>query len=511
MTRTTAVMVSILLIMTVTLAACGGEQQVADDQHIIIATNNDPPTFDPAKSNDGASILVWNQIYDTLVAYDYENNELVPAIAEDWEAIDDTTVRFYIREGIKFHDGSELTAEDVAFSIDRLIDPDTASPAAYLLNVIEDITVDDEHTVTFTLQKPYAPTLYHFTHPSSSIVSKARVEAEGEDHFEEPMGTGVFKFESYSRGDRVVLVRNEDYWDGAPKPERVTIRIIPEDSTQVAEIEAGGVHVAFNIPTHEVARLEETPDVYIVESLGYGIVGLVLNLQREPLENVKVRQALNYAIDRTSIVEDVDSGFGQPASQLLAPTVFGHHPDLEPYPYDPDKSRELLAEAGYPDGFEASILVWNMDRYVRFAEVIQAQFADVGVDVELDVIEFGAALERGYEGDFDMTTMQWGTTTLDGDYTMYPLLHSDNWGQAGNWGCYSNEEVDELIYQAQVNPDPEVRLEAYQRASEIAFEDAAWVFSHHDFRAYAVHQTLKDVRIPVSYININLKDAYIGD
>lgn len=518
-TAVVVLLAAVALLGTVILGSgCAGRKEAGEgggkarvSKHIVLALGSDIKSLDPHKSNDGPSILTWHLMFNTLVNLDVEKRQVVPALAERWETPDPKTVRFHIRKGVKFHDGSPLTARDVEFSIKRLLDPATKSPAAYLLNVIDTIKADDDYTVTVTTKDPFAPILYHFTHPAASIVPEAVVKAKGEDFARSPVGTGPFKFVSYAKGDRVEFERNPDYWDGAPVPEKVTIRIIPEPSTQVAELESGGVHLAFNVPPQEVSRLRENKDLEVLAVMGWGVQGLIFNLERDPFKDVRVRQALNYALDKEAIVKHVEYGLGEPAAQILSPVVFGYNANLKPYPHDPAKAKQLLAEAGYPNGFETKILVWNMERFVRFAEAVQAQLAEVGVKAKLDVIEFGTALEMAYKGDFDITLMQWGTTTLDGDYSMYALMHSDSWGPEGNWGHYRNPEVDGLIMKARTSPDVKVREEAYQKASELILQDAPWIFSHHPMTAYAKRAALKDVKVPISYIYVDLLKGYVEE
>ncbi|MEW6524281.1 MAG: ABC transporter substrate-binding protein [Bacillota bacterium] len=513
------IVVAVCLLAAVALAVTGctrtapgpGQPEPKISKDIVLAMNTEIRTLDPHKSNDGPSILTWNFIYNTLVDLDIAKGTIVPALAESWTHPDETTIRFNLRRGVKFHDGTELKASDVVFSIKRLIDPATASPAAYLLNVISEVKADDDYTVTVKLKNPFSPIMFHFSHPAASIVPEAAVKALGEDFARKPVGSGPFKFVDHVKGDRVEFARFEGYWGGAPVPEKVTVRIIPEPSTQVAELEAGGVHLAFNIPTHEVARLQDTKGIEVLTVMGWSISGFTFNLQRQPFGDVRVRQALNYALDKEAIVEHVERGLGIPAAQILSPVVFGYDPDLKPYPYDVAKAKQLLAEAGYPNGFQTRLLVWNIERFVRFAEAVQAQLAKVGVDAKLDIIEFGTALDMAYRGDFDISIMGWGTPTLDGDYTMYALMHSDNWGPAGNWGFYRNDEVDRLIVEARTTTDIKVREAAYHRASALILQDAPWIFSHHPMVAYAKRSTLKDVEVPISYIYTNLLKAYVQE
>ncbi|MDP2858304.1 MAG: glutathione ABC transporter substrate-binding protein [Bacillota bacterium] len=517
--RIVTTLICSLLAVSMVLAGCGGTAPPAapakpaeppkPQVNIVMAMSTDPKTMDPHKSNDGPSIINWKQMYDTLVKLDTENRTAIPSLATKWEQPDGKTIKFTLRKDVKFHDGTALTAKDVVFSISRLLDPTTKSPAAYLLNMIDTIKADDDYTVTVTLKQPFAPVIFHFAHPAASIVPEAYMKAKGDDFIKAPVGSGPFKFVSYTKGDRIEFVKNAAYWGGAPTPDKVTIRIIPEPSTQVAELEAGGIHIAFNIPTQEVARLKQSKTADVLTTLSWSVQGLVFNVTRKPYNDVRVRQALNYAVDKESIVKFVEAGLAEPTGQILTPVVFGYNPNLKPYPYDPAKAKQLLKAAGYPNGFETKFLVWNMDPRIKFAEAVQAQLAKVGVKVKLDIIEFGTALEMAYKNNFDVTTMQWGTATLDGDYSYYSLIHSDNWGSAGNWGHYKNKQVDDLIMKARTTPDQKVRLESYQKASEIVFNDAVWLFGDQLVQAFGVRRDLKNVKIPVSWINADVTKATI--
>lgn len=497
------------VLMLTFLVLIASNVALASDKHIIFATDTDPVTMDPHKSNDGPSMIVWNQVYDTLLFVDVESRELIPGLAESWESVDEYTTRFNIRQGVRFHDGSLLTAEDVAFSINRLIAPETRSPAAFLLSMVEEIKVEDEYSVLVTTEEPFAPLLFHFTHLTTSILPKALVEEKGDDFARHPIGTGPFQFSNYIRGDRVELEKYADYWRQEPVPERVTIRIIPEPATQVAELEAGGIQIAFNVPTVEVDFLAAQPDIEIYSTVGWGIFCLTFNMEREPFDDVRVRKAFNHALDRELIVDFVYHGLAMPAAQISSPIVFGHNPDLEPATYDPDLSRQLLAEAGFADGLETSILVWSMEQYVRLAEAMQGMLSDVGINARLDVVEFGAGLDLQYAGDFYTTIRGWGCPTLDSDYNLHALYHSDSFPPGSNWGSYQNDEVDELIIYARTTSDIAERERAYHRVMEILQAESPSAYIIHNLTAFAKRVELKDTVIPFSPIHLNLLNSYI--
>jgi peptide/nickel transport system substrate-binding protein len=476
---------------------------------VTIAIFTDPVTMDPHRSNDGPSITIWNQIYNTLVDHN-ARGEIVPMLAERWQRIGDRSWRFYLRKGVKFHDGTELTAEDVKFSLERLINPATRSPAAFLLNVLDRVEVEGTHQVRLVMKNPFAPLLNHLVSRPTSIVPAARVRASPDEFARRPIGTGPFRFVSFVRGDRVELVRNPDYFKGATKIERLVVRVIPEASTAVAELESGGVQALTSVPAQDVGRLRRNRNLTVAVIPSHRITALVINTERAPFNDVRVRQALSYAIDRKGVLDAAESGLGVVASGPLSPIIFGHNDKLQPYPKDLNKARQLLAEAGVTN-LRTEILVWNLPAIVRMAEPVQAQLREAGIDASLRVMEFGAALQQQYAGNFALSTMQWGTVTLDGDYSMYALFHSDSIGPPGNWARYRRPQVDQLIATGRANGNPEVRRRAYFQAQEIIAADAPWIFLYHPSAAYAVRAELKGVVIPPAGPTfINVTEASLG-
>jgi ABC-type transport system substrate-binding protein len=471
---------------------------------VTIALFADPVTMDPHRSNDGPSITIWNQIYNTLVDHNAKG-EIVPMLAERWQRIGDRSWRFYLRRGVKFHDGSELTAEDVKFSLERLISPATRSPAAFLLNVLDRVDVEGRYEVRLVLKNPFAPILNHLVARPTSIVPAALVRASADEFARRPVGTGPFRFGSFVRGDRVELVRNPDYFAGPPNIERLVVRIIPEASTAVAELESGGVQALLTVPAQDVARLRRNRNLSVAVIPSHRITALVINTERPPFNDARVRQALSYAIDRKGVLEAAEAGLGVVAAGPLSPIIFGYDGKIPPYPKDLSKARQLLSEAGVSLPLRTEILVWNLPAIVRMAEPVQAQLREAGVEASLRVLEFGAALQQQYAGNFALSTMQWGTVTLDGDYSMYALFHSDSIGPPGNWARYRNQEVDRLIATGRANGNPEVRKRAYAQALEIIARDAPWIFLYHPSAAYAMRADLKDVVIPPAgptFINV---------
>lgn len=463
-----------LLILVATLGLLGG----AVAQTITVAQGADAVTLDPQGQNDQPSARVRAQIYDTLVVQN-EDLELEPGLAESWEQVDDTTWIFNIRQGVEFHNGEELTADDVVFTFERLRDPEMASPSAFIVDFIESIEAVDEYTVELNTQYPFAPLLAHLSHNATSILNEEAVAEAGDDYGTEvAIGTGAFKFVSWQTANQIVLERNDNWWGGEVLPEQVIFRPIAEGTVRAIELETGGVDIAYALEPIDSQRLQggSNPDVEIVSVETLSTAYLGFNAQQEPLDDVRVRQAINYAVDVESIVEAVYMGQAVPANSPISEAVFGANTDLEPYPYDPERARELLAEAGLEDGFSTSI--WTNDNQLRIqiAEIVQAQLADVGIDAAVEVVEWGTYLAETAAGNHDMFILGWVTVTGDADYGLYALFHSSQYGDAGNRTFWSTPRVDELLEIGRTAQTEEERIEAYHEAQEIIREEAPWLF-----------------------------------
>jgi peptide/nickel transport system substrate-binding protein len=316
-------------------------------------------TLDPHLTNDHPSARVMVQIYETLIVQN-EDLTLSPGLAASWEEIAHNTWGFRLREGVRFHNGEPFRAADVAFSLNRLRDPATAAPAAFLIDFIERVEAVDDHTVRITTAYPFAPLLAHLAHPATSILNEQAVVDAGDDYGTEVVvGTGPFAFERWDREVQLVLRRNDAWWGGAVAPERLVFRPIPEGSVRAIELEASGVDIAYQLELHDARRLEANPNIRLatVETLTTHYIGF--NTRKALFDDVRVRQAINHAVDVEPIVEAVFTGQVVRATNPIAPWVFGADLGLEPYGYDVERARELLEEAGYGDGFNTTLWAPN--------------------------------------------------------------------------------------------------------------------------------------------------------
>jgi peptide/nickel transport system substrate-binding protein len=458
---------------------------------LTIAVLSDATQIDPHKGTDIPSANVYHgKIYEGLVKQN-KDMEIEPALATEWKQIDDLTWEFKLREGVKFHDGADFNADAVIKNFERILDEKTASPRASMFEMIKEIKAVDEHTIQIITEYPFAPLLANLSHYAGGIISPKAIDEYGDNLGQHPAGTGKFKFESWTPGDEIKLTRNEDYWGDKPKIDSVVYKVVPEDATRIAMVETGEAHIAEPVPVTEVERIEGHPDMSLVRADMLGIDYIGLNVEKKPFDNVKVRQAINYAIDKEAILSGVYNNVGTIAEGPMGPGVWGYSENVKGYHYDLKKAKELLKEAGYEKGFKTTI--WTNDNKERMdvAEVVQSQLKGVGIDAEIKVLEWGAYLDATAKGEHDMFVLGWSNMSGDADYNQYFLFHSEAKGNPGNRSFYENKKVDELIDQGRQETDPDKRLALYEEAQKIEVKEAPMVFLRNDQRLVAVGKNVK--------------------
>lgn len=460
----------VLLVLAVAFAGFG----VTQAQTLTVAQGADPVTLDPHGQNDQPSARVRAQIFETLVNHGY-NLEIIPGLAKSWEQIDEITWEFKLEENVKFHNGDDFTAADVKYSFERI--KELPSPAAFLIDEVKEVMVIDDYTVQIILVQPFAPILAHLAHPSNAIVNRRSVEEAGDNFGSQvAIGTGPFEFVEWIAGSHVELRRNENYWAEPAKVERVIMRGIPENTVRAIELETGGADIVYNIAPIDELRLTGMSGIKMdkYETLSTSYIGF--NVEKEPFDNLLVRQAINYALDVEAIVDYIYTGQASAVTGPLPSLVWASRTDLPGYDYDPEKAKELLAEAGYPDGFSTTI--WTNDNPLRMqiAEMFQADLADIGVDVEVLIVPWATYLEDTAAGKHDMFILGWVTVTADPDYGLWALFHSSQMGDPGNRSFYANARVDELLELGRSEGDPERREAIYAEAQALIVEEAPWAF-----------------------------------
>ncbi len=476
----------VLLMLAAVAFAFGGAHAFT----LTVSQGSDIVTLDPHRTNDQPSARVMRQVYDTLVIQT-EELELLPGLAVSWTQLDEATWDFELRSGVTFHNGDPLTASDVAFSLNRLLDPATGAPGRFVVSRITSVEAVDDMTVRIITDGPFAPLLAHLSHNVASILSESVVTAAGEDYGTRVVvGTGPFEFVSWEVQSQLVLDRFEAYWGETALAERVVFRPITEGTVRAIELEAGAIDIAYDLEPRDALRMENRPDVVMapVTLLSMQYVGF--NAQKEPFDDVRVRQAINHAVDAETIVDVIYEGFGFPSAGPIGPNVFGYNDDLEPYAFDPERARQLLDEAGLGGGF--STVIWTNDNPLRIqiAEIMQAQLAEVGVSADIQVLEWSTYLDDTAAGLHDMFILGWGTVTADADYGLYALFHSSQFGSPGNRSFWGDDRVDELLDAGRRTIDPDERLAIYAEAQELIVEGAPWLFLNTSIANNATRDTI---------------------
>ncbi|HPE65576.1 MAG TPA: glutathione ABC transporter substrate-binding protein [Synergistales bacterium] len=441
-----------------------------------IAQVADISSLDPHKVSDIYSANVIRQIYSNLVQVD-EHMEIVPDLAESWENPDNLTWIFHLRKGVTFHNGDPLTAAAVKFSLERIKDPATASPGATHLREVASVEAIDEHTLKIVTKRPFAPMLMSLTRYETSIVSERAVKEAGADYGSKAaVGTGPFKFMSWSRGDKVTLEKFDGYFRGPASLDTVVYRGIPEDATRLVELESGGVElIPGNFPYQDFVTIEESGKFLTYQTPAMSTLYMGLNTEIKPFDNKLVRRAMNYAVDKQAIVDAIYFGFGAPARGPLSPVIWGFDPKREPaYPYNPEKARELLKEAGFPDGFDMTIFSDNRTERRSAAELIQAYLSEVGIRAQVELMEWSALLSTSAKGIGGAFMLGW-TGTGDADGGMTPVYHTANIGSSNRFR-YSIPALDALLEKGAATLDQTERRKIYAEAQQLAVDECPLVF-----------------------------------
>lgn len=457
---------------------------------LVVGQIAEPKSLDPHAVTAVNDFRILMNVYDGLTRYKDGTLEVEPALAESWAISEDGTIyTFKLRSGVSFHDGAPFNAEAVKFNFDRMLKEDHPFhdtgpfPLAFFFSAVEEVTATDEHTVEFKLKEPYAPFLSNLAYPTGLIVSPAAVEQHGKEFGRNPSGTGAFKFAEWDPNAKVVVVRNEAYWDGDVPLEAVVYRPITDANTRIAEMLSGGLDVMVEIPPDSLSQFRDNATFAVHEQAGPHVWFLILNTKEGPFADKKIRQAANYAVNKQALVENILQGTAEVAAGPTPPAfAWAYNETLEPYPYDPEKAKALLQEAGY-DGTELTFYVTEggsgMLDPVAMGTAIQADLQAVGMSTKIETYEWNTFLGKvnpGLEGKADLAEMAWMTN--DPDTLPYLTLRTEAWPEQGgfNSGYYSNPKVDELLNQARTATDQEERARLYKEMQVIVQEDAPWVF-----------------------------------
>lgn len=461
-----------------TLSACtagegvsldgGGEGGDGSARNLVAAIAGEPDQLDPHNTSAYFSFQVLENVFDTLVQPD-ENLEMQPALAESWEVSEDQlTWTFTLREGVTFHDGSEFTAEDVVYSYNRIIEEELSN--AYRFGAVSSVSAPDERTVVIEVSAP-SPNLLSAIGGFKGMAIVSQENVESGEITDNPIGTGPFAFDSYSTGDSITLTANEDYWDGAPEVPGVTFRFITEGTTALADLTSGEVDWTDSIPAQQVAGLEGNADVEVGKVPSNDYWYLAPNGAKAPYDDVRVRQAIAYAIDREAIMQAATYG-NATANQLAIPESSSWYTEFSEYSLDPGRAQELLDEAGVEEATMDLLVTSQYPETVSAAEVIADNLAEVGITVEIRTVDFATWLDEQSKGNFDMLMLGW-LGNIDPDDFYYNQHHSEG---ASNAQGYSNATVDQLLDEARSETDVEARQKLYDEAATTIAQEGSYIY-----------------------------------
>ena len=498
--------------LLLSLLLCGlfaGQCLAAAADTLIVGRGVDANSLDPGECQNFDAILSVDHAFDGLVRYDGNSLNIVPALAVSWTMSEDgKTWIFKLRPGVKFHDGTPFNAEAVVFSLERQRDKSHPYYSKYftrwttkLDNVLKTEALD-EMTVQITLKEPTPSLLANLSFYTGYIVSPTAVKNDKEGFRNKPVGTGYYKVNKWVKDEYIEYEANPDYWDGPPKAQKLILRVIPDNQIRLLALEKGDIHAAYNLDVSTYDAIKQNKDLELHTSISLGSMFMSLNAQKKPFDNLKVRQAVLHAIDRNRLFNIVFYGYGEFANQTLPSHWYGHNSNVKSLSHDPAKAKKLLAEAGFPNGFKVNLIAFTGARPYcpsprDFVTLIKSDLARVGIDVDIQIMNWGTFREARDKGEYDMTLGGYIAGTLDPDGLLYVLEHSKfirNLDR-GNYPNYNNPEIDALLDAARATYDEKERDALYKKVAALIDEASVNVFVVHPMNALAARKNVKNLFI----------------
>ncbi len=471
-------------------AACTLSVAQAGASQFRLGLSKDLLTFDPIASSDNPSIWTQLLIYDQLVRPSADGTKIEPGLADKWEiSPDGKTYTFHLRDGAKFSDGKPVTPEDVIFSLKRAAGE--KSGWARFFKPITGYEKVDDQTVKLSLEEPFTPMLNNLALFPASVLPAAELEQKGDKFFDAPVGSGPFSLKAWDKGQRVSLDKNPNYWQqGKPAIDQAILEIIGDDNARILKLKAGELDAALDIPFNQVAMLKNDANIKTDVAKVFRTDLVQLNTSKKPFDDVRVRQALNYAIDTRTLIQGVLKGNGEPAASSL-PIMAHHNTDIKPYPYDVAKAKQLLSEAGLADGFSATLLIaaGNVtDRQIGL--VIQNALAKVGVKIQLQTIESGSQFTTTKSGNYEMSLAFTTSDTIDPDQLIGFTAVNPERANAfhTNW---KSDRVNELYIEERKTAEGEERGRMFKEIEAIVNKEAPFIFLYHQGVPYAYRSNVE--------------------
>ena len=477
------------------VAAAAQDAPVMGGSLSMSLADDDVTSFDPIVPFDNMSIWTMLLIYDQLIRVGPDGLSLEGGLAESWDVSEDNlTYTFHLRK-TNFHDGTPVTSADVEFCINRVIQPGD-SGWAFLFSAVDTVTAPDPETLVITLKQTWAPFEADLALYGASIFPKAAFDAQGEDLWQHPIGTGPFVFDSWDKGSQIVLKKNPEYWDeGKPYLDELVFKVLTDSNARLLQLQGGELDIATSVPFNQIEPLSTNPDFTMIPDAVAKFAYMAINTTRPLLDDKKFRQALNYAVDKDVIISNILFGAGQPATTYL-PLMLGHDDEAVGYPVDLEKAKALLAETDGKDGFTLSILTTVGDAVdAQVAQLVQASLQQLGGTVTIEQVEPGIARERVQTTqDFDLSLSYYTTDIIDPDELTAFAVYSKG-GTDAVWTGYQNDDVDAWIEEAQVELDADKRWELYSKVQQQHADDAPMIFLYYPSGSTATKASIQNFHI----------------
>lgn len=490
---TSYTLLALFSLSILTTSGCAKKKNKFDS--LVFAKAKDAVTLDPGDITESESSGVSQNIFETLVRYKDESTEVEPALAESWSTTPDGLVwTFNLRKGVKFHDGTDFNAEAVKFNYDRQMD--VKNPYRFngkfeywhlFFGNVKEIMVKDTNTIQFRLTAKDPVFLANLALFNMGIASPEAIKKYGKDVFKNPVGTGAFSFGSWTQNERILLRANQNYWGEKPKIKKLIFKPIADNSVRLLELEKGSIQGMDSISPDNLERVDQNPNLKILSQDGLNVSYLALNTQKPPLDNPKVRMAINYAVNKDELLQAFyfKGKVGKVAKNPMPPTQWGYNDNIEPFKYDKEKARKLIRESGADLSKTLELYAPPPRAYMaqpqKVAESIQADLSDIGIKTKIVTYELGTYFNKISSGEHDMCIMGWIGDNGDPDNFLYVFFSSNNThkGTASNYAFYKSPEMDNLLNNAKLEMNKEKRVSMYHKAQEIFHKDVPWMTLFH--------------------------------
>lgn len=463
---------------------CSATPVVMAAENVTIAVEIALDSLDPYNTNSTLAQAVGKSYYEGLFYFD-KDLKIKPLLAESYTVSDDNlTYTFKLRSGVKFHDGTDFNAQAVKANLDRVLDRSNGLARYNQFAPISSVEVVDPLTVKITLKEPFSAFINSLTHPSAMMISPTALKKYGKEIAFHPVGTGPFEFVEWKPAEYLKVKKFDGYWKkGYPKIDALTFRTVTDNNTRAAVVQTGEAQAAYPLPYEQAALLKKNDKLDVVAAPSIIARYISMNMQHKPFDDVRVRKAVNYAINRDALAKVAFAGYAFP-SQGVVPQGVGYAKKMEPWPYDPKKARELLKEAGYPDGFSTTLWsAYNDGTSAKVVQFLQQQLGQVGIKTSIELLESGQRVQRVQQAKDPKTApvrmyyAGWSASTGEADWALRPLLATSGWPPVfNNTAYYSNAKVDQAISDALKTTNEDTKTKLYAAAQDQIWADAPWAF-----------------------------------